>query len=308
MKRYCYIFPGQGAQYVGMGKTFYDSFAESKELFEQADDLLHLNLRKIIFEGPEDLLTQTKIAQPAIFVTSMAILSALQKSIGLPAPCCTAGLSLGEYSALASANVFSFEEGLNLVSIRGKLMHEACEATKGSMVVVLGLEDAQVIQAVKEINLPHDLWCANFNSPGQVVISGTIHGLSVAQTVLKSIGAKRLLPLQVHGAFHSGLMQTAATSFAPYLEQTQFAPSKVPVAMNTIGKFSSEQEYKDLLKKQITSSVLWHSCISSCAQKEIDAFIEIGCGTTLAGLNKRIGVEIPTISIDTTDSLKLLQQ
>lgn len=305
-KRCAYLFPGQGAQYVGMGKSFYDAFSETRDCFEEANDLLHYDLTKVIFEGPESVLTQTKVAQPAIFVTSLAILAALKKHFGLTDPVCTAGLSLGEYTALTAAGVFSFKEALVLVAKRGAYMHEACEKTRGSMVVVLGLSDDVVRQAVEELRLPNDIWCANFNCPGQVVISGTLSGLAAAEKHLKVVGAKKILPLQVHGAFHSGLMKEAATLLAVELSNVSFHPSSIEVAMNTIGTFAKIETYPKLLARQVTSSVLWHECILACVNKDISHFIEIGCGKTLAGLNKRIGVSIPTVSIETIEDAKTL--
>ncbi len=304
--KYAYIFPGQGAQHVGMGKSFHDSFIESRLVFEQANDLLHYDLTKVIFEGPESLLTETKTAQPAIFVTSIAILSALKKQFGLKDPVCTAGLSLGEYTALTAAGVLSFDQALVLVAKRGSYMHDACERTKGSMLVVLGLADDAVITAVEELKLPNDVWCANFNCPGQVVISGTKVGLAAAEKHLKESGAKKILPLQVHGAFHSGLMKEAAVPLSIELSRVTFHPSPIEVAMNTIGAFAQPNAYPELLARQVTSSVLWHQCISACVHKGISHFIEIGCGKTLAGMNKRIGVSIPTLSIETVDDVELI--
>jgi len=307
MHRLALLFPGQGAQYVGMGNSFYKNFPRARELFEHANDILHTDLSSIIFDGPEDLLTETKTAQPAIFVTSTAILRVLKEEFSLPIPVCTAGLSLGEYSALTAANALDFENALRLVSLRASLMHKACETTHGGMVVILGLKDEQITTMVSELNMPSDIWCANFNCPGQVVVSGTQKGLVSAQEAAKALGAKRALPLQVHGAFHSGLMSTAQKGLQEALAATPIKSPDIPIAMNATGQMTTSPDaIKENLGKQVTASVLWHQCVHTCMQKDPTHFIEIGCGSTLTGLNKRIGVKIPTISIETVDDLKAL--
>ena len=305
MKNVAFIFPGQGAQYVGMGKTFYDSFSESRHLFQEADDLLKRNLSRIIFEGPEKELTETKTAQPAIYVVSCAILAVLTSQYGLTFPRCAAGLSLGEYTALTCAKSLSFQEGLALVSARSLLMHEACDAIPGGMSVILGLDDATVRQLVQEAKLPDDLWCANFNCPGQVVVSGTLDGLAAFKKHALEAGAKRMLPLDVHGAFHSGLMKKAQEGLGPILQATHIEQPRSKVAMNVTGRFAeSVEEIRTLLTRQVTSSVLWHQCVMTCLTEPISLFLEIGCGKTLSGLNKRIGVTIPTLSIETVADLE----
>lgn len=306
---FCFLFPGQGAQYVGMGKSFYDAYAAAREIFQEADDLLHKNLTQVIFSGPEDALTATKMAQPAIFVTSMAILHVLQKHFALPRPACAAGLSLGEYTALAAAKIISYHEALSLVDLRASSMHAACEKKKGGMLVVMGLSDDAVRSLVTDLSLPNDLWCANFNCPGQVVVSGTSQGLEAAKEKALEAGAKRVLPLKVHGAFHSGLMDEAKTELEKALSTTALSASETLCCMNTTGSFSRDvEEIRTLLAKQVTSSVLWHRCIKTCESAGISHFIEIGCGKTLTGLNKRIGVSVPTISIETVEDLSFLEQ
>lgn len=308
MTRCAFLFPGQGAQYVGMGRSFYDAYPLVRQVYEKADDLLKINLSKIIFEGPESTLTETKIAQPALFVTCYAVLQALNHLFDLPSPICTAGLSLGEYTAITAAGMIPFEKAILLVHLRGSLMHEACEKTKGTMLVILGLDDDVVRQMVDSLNLPHDLWCANFNCPGQVVVSGTSRGIEAAQNTAKALGARRTLPLQVHGAFHSGLMKPAEDGLIKALEEVSFSPSPIPVVMNVTGKAAvGEDTIRSLLARQVTSSVLWHECVKTCETYNPSCFLEIGCGKTLTGLNKRIGVSIPTIAIEKTEDLHLVE-
>lgn len=302
-----FIFPGQGAQCVGMGKLFYDTFSEAKLVIDEADDILNMRLSKLMFEGSESELKVTRNSQPALFVTSMAILKVLQDVYKLPSPIATGGLSLGEYTALVAANKLSFAHGLKLVQKRAHLMHEACEKNKGTMAVVLGLDDQAVIDTVASLNLPNDLWCANFNCPGQVVISGTLQGIEAAKQPLLNQGAKRILPLEVHGAFHSGLMLSAQKELAQVIENTPFMENNTPVAMNVTGQCSSSsQEIKPLLLKQVTSSVLWSRCIRSLDALEPNFFLEIGAGTTLQGMNKRIGPKATTLSIEKPEHLDVL--
>jgi [acyl-carrier-protein] S-malonyltransferase len=308
LKRLCFLFPGQGAQYVGMGRSFYNEYPVARQIFEQADDALKMNLSQIIMQGPENTLTETKIAQSAIFVTSYAMLAVLKQLVDLPVPVCTAGLSLGEYTALTAAGIMTFEKALPLVSERGSLMHKACEETKGTMLVILGLSDDQVRLLVDELHMPNDLWCANFNCPGQVVVSGTYKGIEAAEKAAKAAGARRTLPLQVHGAFHSGLMKSAEEKLAAALAEVPMTMSLTRVAMNVTGQFAeSESQIRSLLTRQVTSSVLWHSCVKTCESQEVSCFLEIGCGKTLTGLNKRIGVQIPTISIESTEDIQSLE-
>ena len=306
--RIALLFPGQGAQYVGMGKTFYETYPIVRQIFEQADDLLKRNLSDTILNGPESTLTETKTAQPAIFVTSYAILEALRHHFSLPTPICTAGLSLGEYTALTAAGVLPFEEALRLVSLRGALMHEACERHKGTMLVVMGLADDQVRAMVDELRMPDDLWCANFNCPGQVVLSGTQRGIDAAATAAKAHGAKRTVLLQVHGAFHSLLMRDAQEGLAQALNEAPLSLTPVRVAMNVTGNFAeSVEQIRSLLVSQVTSSVLWHACVTTCATQEISCFMEVGCGKTLTNMNKRIGVSVPSYSVETTEDLRALE-
>lgn len=308
-KRIAFIFPGQGSQYPGMGKDFAETFAIAKQTFEEADDRLGRSLSKIIFNGPEQELTETKNSQAGIYVTSIAILRTINSLFPSLNPSTCAGLSLGEYTALTASRRLEFNEGVSLVQHRGQFMNEACEATKGGMAVILGL-DADVVEAmVKEVNLPRDLWAANFNCPGQVVISGTIKGIEAGSAAAKAKGAKRVIPLTVHGAFHSGLMQLAEERLAPYIEQVPLNHSNVEVVMNVTGAPTQDiKEIRHNLLKQVTQSVRWEQGIRSIITSGVDTFIELGCGKTLAGFNKRIGSEAPCISIESVKDISFLEE
>ncbi|PIS03056.1 MAG: [acyl-carrier-protein] S-malonyltransferase [Chlamydiae bacterium CG10_big_fil_rev_8_21_14_0_10_42_34] len=301
MKR-AFIFPGQGAQYVGMGKDFYDSFLVAKETFQEADELLGYSLSKIIFEGPVELLTQTKHSQLAIFVTSIAILRTIQQQLPDLKPTVCAGLSLGEYTALCASGRLSFAETLMLVKERARLMNEACEKTSGTMAAVLGLDALGIEAAVKGLK---DVWVANYNAPGQTVISGTKEGVEKATNTLKECGARRVIPLSVHGAFHSGLMDSAQQGLAPFVERAPVTASSVEFVMNVPGGFVKEiEEIRSNLICQVTQSVRWEQGIEAMKEAGIEHFVEIGCGKTLAGLNKKMGI-LSTFSVDKVADLEL---
>ncbi len=308
MKRFAFLFPGQGAQYIGMGKEFYSSFQAAKKLFDEADDLLKMKLSHLIFSGDEKELTQTKNSQPAIFVTSLALLMVLQELFSITPVTC-AGLSLGEYSALVAAGKMRFSDALLLVQKRAHFMHDACEAQAGSMAVVLGLDDALVQSTVDSLNMPQHIWAANFNCPGQVVISGTAAGLEKASKALSEAGAKRILPLQVHGAFHSGLMKPAQERLQSSIMQTPLQDSTCSIAMNCTGAFcTSADEIRSNLVEQVVRPVFWHKSIHTMAKEHIDLFLEIGPGKTLCGMNKRIGVQAPSMSLEKPEDLKEIEQ
>lgn len=307
-KKIAFIFPGQGAQYPGMSKDFFESFPLARQTFEEADDILHRNLSKIVLEGPENLLTETKNSQVGIYVASMAILRVVQNLYPSLVPTACAGLSLGEYTALTASGRLNFQSCLPIVQYRGQYMNEACEMTKGTMAVVLGMDAQTVEDIVKEIKLPNDLWAANFNCPGQVVISGTEKGIEAGTSLLKERGAKRVLPLQVYGAFHSGLMKPAEERLSEHIYQTTIKESPVGFVMNVTGKFETHQDkVKTNLIKQVTSPVRWEQGIRTLGEEMYDLFIEIGCGKTLSGFNKRILPGVTTISIEKVTELDQLK-
>lgn len=297
MTKLAFLFPGQGAQYSGMGKDFYDNFALARETFEEADDLLERNLSKIIFNGPDSVLTETENCQVAIFVVSMAILRVLQKELPHLQPSVCAGLSLGEYTALTASKRISFADGLKLVQHRGKYMNDACEKTPGTMAVVLGLE-ASDVEKVAEA-LPNELWVANYNCPGQIVMAGTVRGVERGSEMAREKGAKRVLPLQVHGAFHSGLMQDAALRLEPYIRHAAIKESSIDFVMNVPGDFVKEVEkIRTNLINQVTHSVRWEQGVRRMSEKGIEHFFEIGCGKALSGFHKRMGIPGQITSIE----------
>lgn len=308
-KNIVFLFPGQGAQYVGMGKDFAASYHIAHETFEEAEDILNSKLSKIIFDGPESHLTLTVNSQPSIYTVSIALLRVLQQTFPELKPTSASGLSLGEYSALAASGKISFSQGLQLVQHRAQFMNEACEATKGTMAVIMGLEANDVEEMVEELNLPNDLWAANFNCPGQIVISGTLKGIEKGSEKAKAMGAKRVIPLQVHGAFHSGLMQSAEDRLAEYVNKAELKESACSLVMNVPGDFVKDsRQIRQNLIMQVTHPVRWEQGIRQLQQSAVDLYIEIGCGKTLSGLNKRIGVSAPTLSLEKVEDLKIIEE
>lgn len=303
------LFPGQGAQYLGMGKEFFEAYSSVRELFEEADDLLGRNISNIILNGPLDVLTQTKNSQVGIFVICSAILKVLSREFPDLTPAYCAGLSLGEYTALYAAKSISFADCLKLVDHRSRFMNDACEGTKGTMAVIIGLNAHEVEDLVNQVNMPHELWVANLNCPGQVVISGTLKGIEAGTIAAKNHGAKRVLPLQVHGAFHSGLMKEAEERLTPYVNSAPIHSGTSTLVMNVTGTAVEDVlAIKENLIKQVTRPVRWEQGIRSIMEKGVNLFIEVGCGRTLSGFNKRIGVPVPTVNIEYPKELELLTQ
>ncbi len=304
-----FIFPGQGAQYPAMGKDFVQNYKEAKIVFEQADDILKRKISDVILFGSDELLKETKNSQIAIFVVSYAILQVINKLFPEISPIVTSGLSLGEYTALTCAGFTTFEDGLNLVNYRGSFMNDCCMQNKGTMAAILGLSVDEIDLMVKEINLPDDLWLANYNCPGQVVISGSFKGVKIGSKEALNRGAKRTLPLNVHGAFHSGLMQSAKEQLREHVYNTDLRKNLCPIVMNVTGAITEdEQEIKNNLIEQITGSVKWQQGIEYIENNlGPDLYIEIGPGKTLSGFNKRIGTKAKTVSIEKVDDLIYLE-
>jgi [acyl-carrier-protein] S-malonyltransferase len=288
-----------------MGRDFYDQFSAARHVYKEADQLLGWKLSKLIFEGTAEELALTQNSQLALYVTSVAILRAVEGEYPEIKPAYCAGLSLGEYTALTAAGVLSFEAGLELVAVRGQAMQRACEETPGSMQVVLGLSEAAVRQVVNTLNPPHPLWVANLNCPGQVVIAGSLSALELAQAALMAAGAKRLLSLDVSGAFHSGLMRSAQEALRAKIEQTPFEEGFAEVVMNVVGRGVHDQKsMKRALVDQVVSCVRWEEGIRYMESQGVDFYVEMGPGKTLAGMNKRIGVAHSTCSLETVTDLE----
>jgi [acyl-carrier-protein] S-malonyltransferase len=278
------LFAGQGAQKVGMGKSLYENSASARALYDEANRVLGWDLMKISFEGPDAELTQTKVCQPALFVHGLALHAALKEQGKLPEVSYALGLSLGEVTALTAAGVFDFSTGLKVVAERGRLMQVACEQTVGGMAAIVGEERATVATLCQEF----DVEAANFNAPGQIIISGEKEKINAAVEAAKARGIKKAMALNVAGAYHSRLMVPARDAFAKFLETVTFAAPKFTVFTNTTGKaVSAPDEIRAALVKQVVSSVLWEDCMRSAVAAGATEFLELGMGGVLAGLARR---------------------
>jgi len=279
------VFAGQGAQFVGMGKDLSDAFPEVKALYEKADEVLGRGLTSICFEGPEDELTKSNNCQPAIFVTSMACLKALELTAGHRARAAVAGLSLGEWSALCAAGALSFESALKVLEARGSYMQEACEETEGGMVSVIGLS----IEQCREVAEKAGVEIANLNSAQQTVLSGPKAGIADAERLANEAGAKKAVVLNVAGAFHSSLMKSAADKLAAFLGGVEIVSASETVLSNADGKpHGSAEEIKDAMVRQVYCSVKWLDCVEWMKANGVDEYLELGPGRVLSGLIKRI--------------------
>ena len=285
MSKRAIVFSGQGAQFVGMGKDLAEAFPSCKALYEKADEVLGYELSKICFEGPEEELTKSNHAQPAIFVTSIACYTALKEKMPELEIAMTAGLSLGEWSALHAAGALSFEDTLRVLEVRGRAMQEACEERDGSMVSVIGLSMDQL----KEICDKDGVEMANLNSEAQTVLSGERANIEKAAATATEMGAKRALVLNVAGAFHSSLMASATPKLEAVLNSVEISTPSIPVVANVTGKpHGNPEEIRETMLKQVTGSVHWYESINAMTEAGVDEFIECGPGKVLTGLIKRI--------------------
>jgi [acyl-carrier-protein] S-malonyltransferase len=288
-----YVFPGQGAQFVGMGKYLYESSPKAKELFEKANSILKFRITDIMFEGTDEELKQTKVTQPAIFLHSVILAKTLGEDFK---PDMVAGHSLGEFSALVANETLAFEDGLKLVYARAMAMQKACEAKPSTMAAIIGLEDPVVEETLSlitdEVVVP-----ANYNCPGQLVISGSMEGINIACEKLKEAGAKRALPLKVGGAFHSPLMEPARVELADAINNTKFNRGICPIYQNVTGQSVTDPEIiKKNLISQLTSPVRWTQIMQNVLADGAKLIIEVGPGTVLQGLFKKIDRKLETAS------------
>jgi [acyl-carrier-protein] S-malonyltransferase len=301
VSRTAYIFPGQGSQYVGMGKSLFEHSAAARQLYHKADAILGYPLSKICFEGPEELLKQTNVTQPAIFLHSVILTRLLEHNEAAMA----AGHSLGEYSALVFAGAMTFEEGLKLVKLRGELMRQAGEAEQGTMAAVVGLEPAVLTAICRDACSEGVVECANFNSPGQIVISGSLRGVRKAMELAKARGAKLVKELVVSGAFHSPLMEGAREGLRAALQTAPITDARVPVYANVSGRpVRNSTEIGSLLDAQLTSAVRWEESISNMIADGATTFVEIGPGKILQSLVKRIDGSVTVRGIDTFEDIR----
>jgi len=305
LSRTAILFPGQGAQAVGMGRDIVERSAAARALFERAGAVLGFDLMQLCFDGPADRLNATDISQPAIFVTSAAIWTALAElpEAATLQPEAFAGLSLGEYTALWRAGSMEFEDGLRLVRERGRFMQEAAESRRGGMVSVMGLDPAQVTAVCKEAAGSDVLAPANFNSPGQIVISGDQAACERSVAVVERLGG-RAMPLKVAGAFHSPLMKAAADRLRPILERTPFRPPEIPVVSNVNADYHrGTDNIRRLLEIQVAEPIQWEGTIRRLLADGFTRFVEVGPGRVLTGLMRGIDRTVETINVSSAPTM-----
>jgi len=300
-KKAVILFSGQGAQKVGMGKDLVEKYDVVRELFAKADAALDFSLSEVMFEGPNEELTKTSRCQPALYLHGLACLAALKERVANLNVSAAAGLSLGEFTAHAAAGTFGFEEGLRVVAQRGQFMEEACENTEGSMAAMIGGDE----EAVKALAAESGVDVANFNAPGQIVLSGTVEGIDKAVADAKGKGIRMAKKLNVAGAYHSSLMQSAQDKLADVLKGTEVAQPGVPVYSNfKATAVADAAEIRETLEKQVTGSVRWTESMQALIAEGETLFIELGPGKVLAGLMGRIDKSVKVISVEDLESLE----
>ncbi len=301
MGKLAMVFPGQGAQFVGMGKDFYDNFDAAKKLFDEADDTLGYSIKKMCFEGSEDDLKLTANTQPAILIVSV-IAAELLKAEGVEAEV-AGGHSLGEYSALVAAGALKFSDAVMLVHKRGQFMQEAVPVGEGAMAAIIGLDDKVIVDACNEIS--DAVQAVNFNCPGQTVIAGTVAGVEAAVEKLKAAGAKKAVILPVSAPFHSTLMKPAAEKLSIELDKTEIHDAAFPIAANFTGELeNAAADIKNNLVAQADNPVKWIDCVQAMKNFGADTFIECGPGKTLCGFNRRIDKQLQSFNVEDLSSLQ----
>jgi len=305
-----FIFPGQGAQYVGMGKDLAEQYPQANALFDRANEIVGYDLKQICFEGPDEKINATTISQPAIFVVSAALLDIMNTSATSIKPHVTAGLSMGEYSALYAAGLINFEEALRLVQKRGNAMQAAADASEGSMVSVIGLDEVQIIPLCEEASGGELLVPVNFNCPGQIVLSGSVGACNRAAELAEKHGAMKAVPLSVAGAFHSEMMNPAAEDLQQALADCPIQdPAEIKVIANIHATYyTNADDIRHGLVKQLVQPILWQKCMEKLMADGVENFYEIGPGRVLTGLMKRIHRRTKVTNISSAESVvKLIQ-